>query len=91
MKQVIFRNHQSVLDPIYFKVAEKETRTINKIVARNVELALYDVGEKRSCKDVVKENMKDYKGIIKAVGYDSPNKKFKDIINASNQPTKPST
>ena len=60
-------------------------------MARNVQFALYDIGTKRSCKDVVKENMKDYKGIIKAVGYDSPNKKFKDIINASNQPTKSSS
>lgn len=24
--------------------------------------------------------MKDFKGIVKAVGYDSPNKKFKDIL-----------
>ena len=24
--------------------------------------------------------MKEYKGILKAVGYDSPNKKFKEIL-----------
>ena len=76
----MLRNHQSILDPLFLKVALKEINSVNKIMARNVELALYDIGPKKSCQDVIQENMKDYKGIIKAVGFDSPNKKFKDIL-----------
>ena len=32
----------------------------------------------------MKENLKDFKGIVKAVGYDSPNPKFKTILGLNN-------
>ena len=80
-----------MLDPVHFKAAAKEVNTLNKIVARNVELCLYDIGPHKALQDVIRENQKDYKGIIKAVGYDSPNKKFKDILGPSHPLIKPST
>lgn len=80
-----------MLDPVFFKAVQKEVNTLNKAHARNVEFCLYDIGPRKSLQDVIKENQKDYKGIIKAVGYDSPNKKFKDILGPSHPLIKPST
>ena len=91
LKQVVFRNHQSVLEPVYFKAAAKEVNSLSKVFARNVELCLYDIGPHKALQDVIRENQKDYKGLAKAVGYDSPNKKFKDIIGPSHPLIKPST
>ena len=91
LKQVVFRNHQSALDPLFFKVAQKEVNSINKIFARNIELCLYDMGPKKSCKDIIKENMKEYKGLIKTTGHDSPTKKLKDLMGPDPKPTKQST
>ena len=87
LKKIVFGNHQSVLDPLFLKVAQKELNSINKIFARNIELCLYDIGPtKKSCQEIIRENMKDYKGLAKAtaVGYDSPSKKFKDLIGPYN-------
>lgn len=91
LKQVVFRNHQSALDPLFFKVAQKEVNSISKIFARNIELCLYDMGPKKSCKDIIKENMKEYKGLIKSTGNDSPTKKLKDLMGPEPKSTKPST
>ena len=73
LKDVVFRNYQTVLDPIYRKVADKEVNTISKLMARNIEHGLYEIGPKKACEEVIRENLKEYKGIMKAVGYDSPN------------------
>ena len=32
---------------------------------------------------MIEENIKDYRGIIKAVGFDSPNKKYKEILGSA--------
>ena len=41
---------------------------------------MYEIGHFKDCEEVIRDNVKDYRGIMKAVGYDSPNQKFKDII-----------
>lgn len=82
------------MDPLFLKVAHKEVNSINKIVARNVEYHLYDIGPKKSCKEVIQENLKEFKGLMKAAaGFDSPNKKIKDILSQQHNQVslKPST
>ena len=38
---------------------------MSKIFVRNIELCLYDVGPHKSCQEIIRENMKDYKGLLK--------------------------
>lgn len=83
LKQVVFRGYTDQLDPVYRKVANKEVDAIHKAVLKNIDLGMTEMGPPKRCEDVVRENLKDFRGIIKAVGYDSPNKKFKTILGVN--------
>lgn len=83
LKQVVFRNYFTQLDPVFRKVANKEVNAINKTLASDLDLRVTQIGEHKSCEQIVKENIKDYKGIVKAAGFDSPNLKFKHILGQS--------
>lgn len=81
LKQVVFRNHFADLDPIYRKVADREVNGVHRNILKNIELGVTRVGaHTKSGAEIINENLKDYRGIIKAVGFDSPSKKFKDIL-----------
>ena len=67
---------------LYSRVAMKEANGVTRAVLESFKLGEMQIGAPQRCDDVVRQNVKDYKGIIKFVGYDSPNKKFKDIIAA---------
>ena len=73
-------NMQVSLEPVYRKIADREVNSIIKSLSKDIALGLTEIGPLKRCEDVVKENLKDFKGIVKAVGYDSPNPKFKTIL-----------
>jgi len=81
LKQVVFRNYFTELDPSYRKMADKEVILINKSIARNVEVGLQEVGEQKSCETIIKDNLKEYRGLIKAESSDL-NPRFKEALNA---------
>jgi len=83
LKQVVFRNYFTQLDPVYRKVADKEVNAINKILISELDLKVTEIGEHKSCEHIIKENIKDYKGIVKTAGFDSPSQKFKHILGLS--------
>ena len=67
------------LDPLYRKVADKEVKSINKIISRSLRLGIEKVKPPKALKAVIKENIKDYKGLMNAAnaGIVSPvNKKL---------------
>ena len=73
------------LDPIYRKVADKEVKSINNIVSRSLKLGIEKVKQPKALKTVVKENIKEYKGLMNPTnaGVVSPvNKKLIDILVA---------
>ena len=75
LKEVVFANYIIDLDPFYIKIAEKEINTINKSIVKSLGqgfietgkgLDSLEIGPRKLCKDIIKENEKDYKGLIKA-------------------------
>lgn len=85
LKQVVFRNFLMDLDPVHRKVADKEVLSINKIVSRSLRLGIEKVKQPKALKTVVKENIKDYKGLMSSApaGMVSPvNKKLLDHLVA---------
>lgn len=80
LKKVVFRNLITALDANLKKVAEKEANATVKAVVKNIESGLLQIGEHKTCEQIIKENIKDYRGIVKAVGFDSPNKRIKEIL-----------
>jgi len=71
------------LDPIFRKVADKEVNLVNSSVTKSLQQGLHKVGPKKECDQIIKDNIKDYRGIIKAAGFGSPNKKYKEILGAA--------
>ena len=62
-------------------IADKEVTAITRAAVKSIKMGSCAIGAPKSCESVIRENVKDYKGIIKAVGYDSPSKKFKEILS----------
>jgi len=76
----LFKSYSDQLDSLYQRIAYKEANGVTRAVIESLQLGGTQIGNYKRCDEVIKENVKDYKGIIKFVGYDSPNKKFKEII-----------
>ena len=48
---------------------------------KNLNWGLNDIGPRKFCRDIIRENFKEYKGLIKATEQlESPNKKLKDLL-----------
>ena len=80
LKQSMFKALNAELDPGYRIVAVKDLNQITQTFYNEIRADRQRIGAHKPCTEVIREHAKDYKGIIKAVGYDSPNQKFKDIL-----------
>jgi hypothetical protein len=49
LKQVVFRNLFTMLDPVYRKVADKEVNAINKVVGKGIANNETEFGAPKSC------------------------------------------
>ena len=76
------------LIPVYRKVADREVNSVIKAIKLDIEMGAIQIGQPKKCEDVIRENLKEFKGIVKAVGYDSPNPKFKKILGLAPSSTK---
>lgn len=70
------------MDPFYKKIADKEINSIQKAIMKNLKDGVMELGPRKFCKDIIRDNIKDFKSVIKVTErLESPSKKLKDLIN----------
>lgn len=80
LKQSMFKGVSAELEPAYRRLADRDINSVTQTFFEQIREGVYEIGNLKTCTDVIRDNVKDYRGIMKAVGYDSPNQKFKDIL-----------
>ena len=71
------------LDPLHRKVATKEVNMVVKAVLNKLLLGQSKVGEQVTCEEIIKQNAKEYRGLLKAGDGDD---RFKELLSSERAP-----
>ena len=81
--------YKDVLDKKHFQTASKEVIAMTTQIQKEIQFGLTGLGEPKSCKQVIKENIKEFKPLSKLPGFGSPNKKMKELFGMNMKPLNP--